>query len=141
MIAARLAIVAIIGRRIRISYFDDGNELCNGSGDGNSTFIDFRFDGISLTSGVRARFASPRRPTSAEKFFGTGNIFSERSFASITAEELRLREQVHKPAASVKYEPTRCPGSWRMTAASAAPSIASAGRHATVRKNTVRLSA
>lgn len=53
MIAARLAIVAIIGRRIRISHFDDGNELCNGSGDGNSTFIDFRFDRISLTSGVR----------------------------------------------------------------------------------------
>ena len=53
MIATRLAIVAIIGRRIRISHFDDGNELCNGSEDGNSTFIDFRFNGISLTIGVR----------------------------------------------------------------------------------------
>jgi hypothetical protein len=83
VIATRLAIVAIIGRRIRISHFDDGNQLCNGSEDGNSTFIDFRFDGISLTSGVR--FAGlgaicvapttdiPRKFfRNGEHFFGTG---------------------------------------------------------------------
>ena len=66
------------------------------------------FDDRRTIRGVGARFASPRRWTSPENFFGTGNIFSDAGFASIAAVEVHLREQVHDPAASVKYEPTGC---------------------------------
>jgi hypothetical protein len=118
--------------RLKLVHRDD--EYRDRVGCGRNSSIASLAAVIIDSRGLRAICVAPTTDrTSPENFFGTGNIFSERGFASIAAEELRLREQVHDPAASVKYEPAGCPGS----GARGAPPMSCIS----VRKNTATISA